>query len=77
MRNNSHTSFVGSVGSASTAVQTGSQVLIKSSKPKEGFKSKISGANPKQLVCKQVILAVSMSVSPAEMMAKSTSTLSS
>ena len=72
-----HTSFLGRVGSVSTAFQTGSQVLINSTKPYVGFKSKIRGANPRQLVCKQVILAVSMSVSPADMMAKSTSTLSS
>ena len=71
------TSFSGRVGSASTALHTGSQVLIKSLKPKEVCKSKIRGANPRQLVCKQVILVVSMSVSPADMIAKSTSTLSS
>ena len=73
----SPTNFLGRVGSASNALHTGSQVLINSSKPNEGCKSKIRGANPKQLVCKQVILVVSMSVSPAEMIAKSTSTLSS
>ena len=61
----------------STALHTGSQVFINSSKPKEGSRSKIRGAKPRQLVCKQVILAVSMSVSPAEIMAKSTRTLSS
>lgn len=73
----SPTNLLGSVGSASNALHTGSQVVINASKPKVGFKSKIRGANPKQLVCKQVIRAVSMSVSPAEMIAKSTSTLSS
>lgn len=73
----SPTSFSERVGSASTALHTGSQVFINSLKPKEGCKSKIRGANPRQLVCKQVIRVVSMSVSPADMMAKSTSTLSS
>ena len=72
-----HTSFVGRLGSASTAFQTGSHVFIKSLNPKEDFKSKMRGAKPRQLVCRHVILAVSMSVSPAEMMAKSTRTLSS
>ena len=66
----SPTNFLGRVGSASNALHTGSQVLINSSKPNEGCKSKIRGANPKQLVCKQVILVVSMSVSPAEMIAQ-------
>lgn len=61
----------------STALHTGSQVSINSSKPKEVSKSKISGANPRQLVCRQVIFAVSKSASPADMIAKSTSTLSS
>ena len=61
----------------STALHTGSQVDINSLKPKEGSRSKIRGAKPRQLVCKQVILAVSMSVSPAEIIAKSTRTLSS
>ena len=61
----------------STALHTGSQVFINLSKPKEGSRSKIRGAKPRQLVCKQVILAVSMSVSPAEIIAKSTRTLSS
>ena len=71
------TNLSGRVGSVSTALHTGSQVFINSPKPKEAFRSKIRGANPRQLVCKQVILAVSMSESPAEIMAKSTSTLSS
>ena len=61
----------------STALHTGSQVFINFLKPKEGFRSKIRGAKPRQLVCKHVILAVSISVSPAEIIAKSTRTLSS
>ena len=61
----------------STALHTGSHLVINSLKPKEGSRSKIRGAKPRQLVCKQVILAVSMSVSPAEIIAKSTRTLSS
>ena len=74
---NGLTNLSGRVGSVSTALHTGSQVFINLSKPKEGSRSKIRGAKPRQLVCKQVILAVSMSVSPAEIIAKSTRTLSS
>ena len=74
---NKPTNFSGRVGSASTAFQTGSQALISFSNPKVGFKSKMRGAKPRQLVCRHVILYVSMSASPAEIIAKSTRTLSS
>ena len=74
---NKPTNFLGRAGSASTALQTGSQALINFSNPKVGSKSKMRGAKPRQLVCRHMILDVSTSASPAEIMAKSTRTLSS
>ena len=72
---------MGNIGSVSTAFQTGSQAFISWSKftlsPSLSLRSNIRGAKPKQLVCRLDMRSVSMSLSPAEIKAKSTRTLSS
>ena len=75
------TNFFGNIWSVSTAFHTGSQAFISSSKPTlsslVSLRSNIRGAKPKQLVCKLVMRLVSMSLSPAEIKAKSTRTFNS
>ena len=65
------------LGFASTACHTGWQSRIKSSKPWSVLQPNINDPNPRQLVCMHEIRSISISSSPAEIIAKSTNTLSS
>ena len=71
------TNCSGRLGLASTSCHTGSQRFMRSSKPCSDFNPKIREPNPRQLVCMKDIRSISMSLSPAEIIAKSTKTLSS